>query len=322
MSLLGRLLPHRLRVLPRLIKHHAIKRARLLAERSGLVVSRRSDYYSPLPSELDLRQHAPRWNRPSALRGVRYDLDAMKERLGGLLAEYQAEFEALPPFETLRTAGYGPGYTKLDAFTLYATMRKLQPRRYLEVGSGLSTYYTHLARQRNREAGRDTRLTCIEPFPYAKLREIEGIEILASPVQEIPVETFSSLAAGDILFIDSSHVVRLDGDVPFLFLEVLPALAPGVHIHIHDIPFPYNIPYPAEYWTLLQQRRSPRWPIFWTEAMMLQAFLAYNPAFEIELSTPLLRHFDEPFLKSRVPFYKTVAEEPNTFSSLWLRKVT
>jgi hypothetical protein len=116
-------------------------------------------------------------------------------------------------------------------------------------------------------------------------------------------------------------VVRIDGDVPYLFLEVLPALAAGVHIHVHDIPFPFNVPYPAEFWTLREHRRSPRWPIYWTEAMLLQAFLAFNPAFEIDLSCPLLRHFEPEYLPSRVPFYRPISEEPNTFSSIWLRKV-
>ena len=107
---------------------------------------------------------------------------------------------------------------------------------------------------------------------------------------------------------------------PYLFLEVLPALDPGVYIHIHDIPFPYNIPYPADYWTLLQHPRSRQWPVFWNEAMLLQAFLAFNSSFEIVLSCPLLRYFAEECLKAKLPIYKSTQEEPNTFSSIWLRR--
>jgi hypothetical protein len=321
MRLFKRIVPHRIRTFPRNFRHHAIVWARQQAERWGLAVARASDYYSPLPGELELRRTNARWNKPSALRGIRYDLPAMQTRLAALAQKYVAEFNALPPFEELRTIGFGPGYTKVDAFTLYATLRELKPRQYLEVGSGLSTYYAQLARAKNRTEGADTQITCIEPFPYAKLREIDQVDVIASPVQDIPVERFAELAAGDVLFIDSSHAVKIDGDVPYLILEVLPALAPGVHVHIHDIAFPYNIPYPAEYWTLREHRRSPRWPIYWTEAMMVQAFLAHNQTFEIELSCPLLRHFDEPSLAAQLPFYQGVAADPNTFSSLWLRKI-
>jgi hypothetical protein len=126
------------------------------------------------------------------------------------------------------------------------------------------------------------------------------------------------LESGDVLFIDSSHVLRIDGDVPFLFLEVLPLLSRGVRVHIHDVPFPFNTPYPAAYWVLTQDPSSNHWPMYWNEAMVAQAFLSLNTHFEIELSCPMLRHFDEGFLRQTIPFYKDIKEEPNTFSSLWL----
>jgi hypothetical protein len=126
---------------------------------------------------------------------------------------------------------------------------------------------------------------------------------------------FEHFPGGDVLFIDSSHVVRLDGDVPFLLLEVLPSVASGVNIHVHDIPFPYNVPYPAERWVFGQAE-----PMYWTEAMLLQAFLAFNSDFEIQLSLPMLRQADEEFLKNLIPIYETVEENSNAFSSIWLRR--
>jgi hypothetical protein len=127
------------------------------------------------------------------------------------------------------------------------------------------------------------------------------------------------LERNDILFIDSSHVVRIDGDVPFLFLEVIPMLKPGVVIHVHDIPFPYNTPYPAEQWVLGRNPYSSYWPMYWNEAMLLQALLCRNQRLQMLLSTPLLRHHDETFLRQHLSCYKSVQEEPNTFSSLWLQ---
>lgn len=166
----------------------------------------------------------------------------------------------------------------------------------------------------------NTEIICIEPYPFPKLFEIDGIKVVQSQVQDVPLKTFSMLSDGDVLFVDSSHVVRIDGDVPYLFLEVLPALQPGVYIHVHDISFPFNIPFPPEYWTLLDHPRSQHWPMYWNEAMLLQAFLCCNPLFDIVLSCPMIRYFDEGFLQAHVPIYKPIAEEPNAFSSIWLKR--
>jgi hypothetical protein len=89
-----------------------------------------------------------------------------------------------------------------------------------------------------------------------------------------------------------------------------------VVIHIHDVPFPYNIPYPPELWVFAQ-----KWPTLWNEAMVLQAFLCFNDRFKITMSTPMIRYYDEGFLKSEIPFYETVKQNSNTFSSIWLKKV-
>lgn len=159
-------------------------------------------------------------------------------------------------------------------------------------------------------------MTCIEPYPFAKLSTIPGIRILPQKVEDVDISIFQQLQENDVLFIDSSHILRVDGDVPFLFLEVLPVLSVGVVTHIHDIPYPYNFPYPPELWIFGQD-----WPMFWNEAMVLQAFLAFNKNFKIFLSTPLIRHFDEAFLKERIPIYESVAQNPNTFSSIWLERI-
>ena len=305
----------------RSFKRARIRRTRRLVEALGYNVARKADYYSPLPTESELERNVARWNRPSALVGVRYDVEAYKRRLGELVRTYRDEFLALPPYASVTTQGFGPGYPEVDAFVLYMMVRAGKPRRYVEVGSGLSTYYCSLAAARNAEEGHPLVIKCVEPYPSAELRTIPGIEVLQCEVQDVDLELFARLEQDDILFIDSSHVLKIDSDIPFLFLEVLPRLSRGVSIHVHDIPFPYNVPHPAEYWVLGRRNEAPYWPMYWNEAMVLQAFLAFNDAFEIELSAPLIRHHDEPFLAATVPGYRPVAEEPNTFSSIWLRKV-
>ncbi|HVG42630.1 MAG TPA: class I SAM-dependent methyltransferase [Chitinophagaceae bacterium] len=281
----------------------------------GLNVARRNDYYSPLPDMANLKTNLTRWNRPSALTGIEYNIGEMKNDLSGLLSRYYHEFASITPHAELLKIGYGPGYPEMDAMLLYMTIRDTKPKRYIEVGSGLSTYYCSLAAEKNAEEGFPLQITCIEPYPYKKLYEIRSIEVIAKEVQDVEVSFFQQLGKGDVFFIDSSHILKIDGDVPFLFLEVLPSLKSEVTIHIHDIPFPYNIPYPAELWILRQN-----WPMFWNEAMVLQTFLCFNNRFKITMSTPIIRYFDESFLKQQIEIYKTIDQNPNTFSSIWLKK--
>lgn len=285
-----------------------------LLEALGYTVALRKDYYSPLSSVTDLKATANRWNRPSALEGVTYDLEKMKSKLAGLVSKYSEECSALPSFEKLKDAGYGVGFTEFDGLTLYMMVREIKPKRYIEVGSGLSTYYCSLAAAKNESEGYPLQITCIEPFPYKKLYTIPGIEIAAKEVQDIKLSLFQQLEENDIFFIDSSHMLKIDSDVAFLYLEVLPVLKVGVNIHIHDINFPYNIPYPE------QAIYNEIWPTLWNEAMLVQAFLCYNNKFKIELSTPLLRYFDGLFLKEIIPLFHSVAEIPNSFCSMWLKR--
>jgi predicted O-methyltransferase YrrM len=282
----------------------------------GFVVTRKSDYYSPLPSRRRLKSTMARWTKPSFLLGVAYDLAEMKVSLADLVGRYHEEFMGLLPYEEALALGFGPGYTRLDALVLYAMLRAKKPARYVEVGSGLSTYYAGLAGQRNAREGRPMQITCVEPYPFEALKTIPGITVLQREVQDIGLELFTELGEDDVLFIDSSHIVRLDGDVPFLFLEVLPALRAGPLVHIHDIPFPYHCPYPAEYWIY-----KGVWPMWWNESMLLHALLCGNKQFAVTLSTPLIRFHDEAFLKRLIPDYQTIDEEPNTFSSIWLKRV-
>src|SRR5438093_269802 len=233
------------------------------------------------------------------------------------LARYQDEFDGLPSNAQFRSEGFGPGLPAVDALTLYMMVRDRKPKRYVEVGAGLSTYYCSLAARRNAMDGHPLEIVSIDPFPFERLRTMSEITLLEDEVQDVDISVFERLEADDILFIDSTHILKIDGDVPFLYLEVLPLLNVGVMVHVHDVPFPFNVPFPAEFWTLDRQ-----WPVFWNEAMLLQAFLCLNERFRIELSLPLLRHFDEAFLRAQIRCYESVAENPDTFSSLWMRRVT
>ena len=287
--------------------------------RLGWNVARTADFYSPLPVLSEVAETRELWDRPSELVGVGYDLEAMKDRLAALVEAHGGEFEALPPHGEIKALGYGPGFPVVDAMTTFLMVRDLRPARYVEIGSGLSTYYAWLAAAANGREGRSCEMTCIDPFPTGRLAELEApaVKAVVSKVEATDLGLFEALEAGDVLFIDSTHVLKLGGDVAFLFLEVLPRLRPGVVVHVHDIHFPYNTPYPAEQYVF-----RAKWPLYRTEAMVLQAFLSFNREFEIELSAPMIRHADEPFLERTIPGYRQVeVEDYDThFGSIWLRR--
>ena len=119
-----------------------------------------------------------------------------------------------------------------------------------------------------------------------------------------------------MLFIDSTHIVRIDGEVPHLVLEVLPSLAPGVLVHVHDAQLPYHVPIdPAAYVF------DRRWPMLFTETMLVQTYLCNNPKVEMVMSTPLLRYHREEVLRRLLPGYRPLATDDfdTHHGSLWWR---
>ncbi len=298
----------------------ALHRAAVRAlNRLGWVVAPAGDYYHGLRPLAELERHVDRWHRPSALAGIAFDLPVMEAMLAGLVAEFGGEYAALPAYDRIKAERRGPGFTRVDALALYAMLRRQRPARFLEVGSGLSTWYAARAGARNRDEGRPMTVTVVDPFVSVATRALPGVEAVAREAQDLPAAWYlERLRPGDVLFIDSTHVVRIDGEVPHLVLEVLPALPPGVLVHVHDVHFPYHVPVLPE--AYLSARR---WPMLFTEAMLVQAYLSHNPCVELVLSTPLLRHFREGSLYRLVPGYQSLdLEDFDTHhGSLWWRTV-
>src|SRR5262249_44163017 len=124
-------------------------------------------------------------------------------------------------------------------------------------------------------------------------------------IQEIDLEFFSQLGSGDVLFIDSSHTVKIGSDVNYLFLEVLPRLRPGVIVHVHDIFMPFEY---RRDWVLDEFR-------FWTEQYILQAFLTFNSEFDVLLANSYLNHYHQQELKAAFPSLSSWAS-----GSFWMRR--
>jgi hypothetical protein len=263
-------------------------------------------YYDPMINPRHL--HRP-LDAPRPIAGLDLDADAALHLLETLttlpelmdapaLTSESAEFHLDNPM-------FGP----LDAGIYYAIIRRFRPRRIVEVGAGMSTLAALRATARNRDD--DPSYTCdhlcIEPFEQPWLDRLP-IRLLRTPMERCDPAVVDALGENDILFIDSSHIIRPQGDVLTEVLEWLGRLRPGVLIHFHDIFTPND--YPQE---LLTAHR-----FFWNEQYLVEAFLAFNERFRILLPVNHLWTRFPDRLRTLCP---QQTEERIIPASLWLRRV-
>jgi hypothetical protein len=236
-------------------------------------------FYQPIPNTQTLPETL--WDQPSKLVGIDMNDAVQLDLLRNHFPNFRREYEQWP---TKPTSEPGRFYLRkrpfggTDALVAYCMFRHFQPRLIIEVGSGFSSLVAAEAIAKNK----DSALICIEPFPLEFLRAgFPGLRsLIEKKVQDIDVEFFSQLESGDILFIDSSHTVKIGGDVNYLFLEVLPRLKPGVIVHVHDIFLPFDY---RRDWVMDELR-------FWSEQYLLQAFLSFNSEFEVLMANAYLAH--------------------------------
>jgi predicted O-methyltransferase YrrM len=197
-------------------------------------------------------------------------------------------------------------YSYSDAIFLYSVIREYKPKQIIEVGSGFSSSVMLDTNQLFFD--NKINLTFIEPYPdrlntLLKENDKTSTTIIQSDVQLVPVAVFEKLNAGDILFIDSTHVVKTGSDVNYIIFEILPRLKSGVLIHFHDIFYPFE--YPKE-WVYAGRN--------WNEDYFLKAFLMYNTEFEIKLFSDYLHKHHKAVFESMPLCYK------NSGGNLWLEK--
>jgi predicted O-methyltransferase YrrM len=260
------------------------------AARLGLDVVPKSAY-SPLadvPAASD-----PSWSRRMDLPGVRFDLDAQAAFVREALREHLAAFAVPPPF-VLDNPFYGPG----DAELLFALMRHARPSRVLELGSGWST---HVA----RAAAPESELVAVDPEPQLALPP--GVRHERAGAGELPLDRFAALEASDMLFVDTSHVVKRGSEVNRIVLGVLPRLHSGVLVHFHDVFLPYD--YPRLFFELGGH---------FSEQYLLAAMLTGNDEWEVVLAAHALWRDRPDALTDAIPSLRHPG--PVGPSSFWLRR--
>ena len=261
-------------------------------------------FYKPIPDTQSLPETL--WTHPSDLAGVEMNETTQLELLREYIPKFRDEYEQLPTSSPGKDRGFYVNNTLfggVDALVAYCMVRHFKPRTIIEVGSGFSSLVLGQAAERNKRAG----LICIEPFPREFLREgFPGLRsLIEKKVQDIELEFFSQLESDDILFIDSSHTVKIGSDVNYLFLEILPRLRPGVIVHVHDIFLPFEY---RRDWVLDELR-------FWSEQYLLQAFLQFNSEFEVLMANSYLNHYHKVDLKAAFP-----ALDAWEGGSFWMRR--
>jgi hypothetical protein len=232
----------------------------------------------------------PRWGfgRPThprlteiVARG-RADYARHLDRFCGL-AQHFAAIPAEAPDDRPEPRWMNPWFTALDAVALYGMLVRLNPRLFIEVGSGNSTKF---ARRAIRDHGLRTKIVSIDPEPRA---EIDALcdEVIRAPAETVDQAVFSRLKPDDILFIDSSHRSLENSDVTTLFLEVLPELPPGVAVHVHDVYLPYDYPPHAEGLMYNEQYLLAALMLGeakWLETLFPNFFVVQDPALSARLA--------------------------------------
>ena len=227
-------------------------------------------------------------------------IEALFERHAGdferVLDLVEAQGEALQSMRGLLEQAWFPS---LDAAVAYGLMRERKPQHLIEVGSGHST------RVLAKALGGLAEILAIDPAPRADIAGLPGVEVVTSTVQSAPIELFDRLGRGDVLFIDSSHILMPGSDVDLLFNRILPRLPAGVIVHIHDIFLPFDYP-PVWGWRAYNEQLG---------ALPLLTTGAYVPLFS---SVWVQQRFAARLTQSVVAQLPLPKEALST--SLWLQK--
>ena len=295
-------------------------------QRAGINVTP-NHFYWPVPdlTELEAREWCNYAAPPRCEFRLREQAELARHFAQCYLAEYN--FNSASGQDAYH---YGNGYFEsCDAEVAYCMVRHWKPRRIIEIGSGYSTRILAAALRANLWwDGIAGELITVDPNPERLPQNGLGerVSVVAEPVQRIDTRLFKTLMPDDILFLDSSHVVAIGSDVTREYLQILPALNPGVLVHVHDIFLPHDYPRDAVLNNL--------W--FWSEQYLLQAFLSFNSEFEVLWSASALQTCEPKVLEESFPNWKhsyrdippssrqfvPTADQDRVWpSSFWMRRV-
>jgi predicted O-methyltransferase YrrM len=257
-------------------------------------------YYEPL---FDSRNLSHPLSQSRNLPGIDWNDDEQLKILDAF--KFNDELEKIPVKAVNELTFYinNPAFASGDAEYFYNLIRFKKPSKIFEVGSGYSTLLAMQAIKKNfvENPSYTCKHVCVEPYEMPWL-EKTGVTVIRERVEKVDKALFLELSENDILFIDSSHIIRPQGDVLYEYLELLPNLNKGVIVHIHDIFSPRDY---LKQWIVDEVK-------FWNEQYLLEAFLTGNREWKVIGALNYLHHsyFDK--LKQTCPFL-TKEREPGSF---------
>ncbi len=267
-------------------------------------------YYDPLPIITELSDDI--WNRRSKLTGININEKTQFQILKEF-SIFKGEYDNFPLNKQKNLQIYyvnNKAFESVDGEILYCFIRHFKPKKIIEIGSGASTLLISQAIIKNREENNSIcEFITIDPYPknFVENKPPGLTKLLKDKVQNISVSFFEELNENDILFIDSSHVLKIDSDVFYEYLEILPRLNKGVLVHVHDIFLPAE--YPRE---LIHTSFR-----FWNEQYLLQAFLTFNEEFEILWAGSFL-HLNYPSILEKA--FNSYNRDKRWPASFWIRR--
>lgn len=266
-------------------------------------------FYSPIVSVDEIKSDEDRiWGGEKVDKILGVELNTQKQI--SLVKEFNKTYKELPfgkeKVDHLRYYYGNSYYSYSDGIFLYSMIRYYNPKKIVEVGSGFSSAL--MLDVNEMFFNNDIELTFIEPYPDRLLGLLRGDEkstkIIEKRIQDTDLSIFESLSENDILFIDSTHVVKTGSDVNFIISEILPRLQKGVIIHFHDIFYPFEYP---KKWVYGGKN--------WNEDYFIKSFLMYNNTFEIELFSSYLHKHQNHIFEDMPLCYE------NSGGNLWIKKI-
>lgn len=268
-------------------------------------------YYEPIPDTRDINDNF--WAQRLTTKPITFEIANQLKLLETLAIKYRKEYTKLPSNPTSNSLQYyvnNVSFCAVDGDVYWSLIRHFKPRKIIEVGSGFSTLLAISALEKNKKDGQHSNLIVIDPYPSKKIaRKISNkSNLILKKVQEMPPSLFQQLQKNDILFIDSSHILKIGSDLYHIFLKILPILRKGVIVHFHDIFLPNE--YPKDF--ILKSH------YFYNEQYFLYSFLLYNNSFKVLLASDYIRSKYPKKLKEYFPSFSEKNLNPVSF---WVQKI-
>jgi predicted O-methyltransferase YrrM len=267
-------------------------------------------FYSTIPdiSSIQKNEDAIFNRQVNKITGIDLNKGRQMENLISIFSNYQNTSFQENKTTNQRYYYINPAFSYSDAMILFTMIKTANPKRIIEVGSGYSSALMLDINQNHFQ--NSIQINFIEPYPELLNKLIteedrQKTQIHPKTLQEIDLSLFQQLEENDILFIDSSHVSKIDSDVNKIIFSILPILKKGVYIHFHDIFFPFE--YPKEW---LYEGR------YWNENYILRAFLQDNPNYQIEYFSTYISLKHSELIRRNAPLCQA-----HRGSSFWMKKI-